>query len=787
MQKQTVGSVIAIAWALSVPHIAHAQSLPQAGGDEIYQAARSATGLQDIIVTAQKRAEPLQEVPIAVSAFESAALESANIDAITGLRGLVPGMTVSRSGAGLGTVQISMRGISLQDVARSSESGIGFTIDGIPLAYQRGALLDSFDIERLEILRGPQGLLFGKNTTGGTINVIRSRPDPEGDVTGKVRVTVGSFGRRDFEGVVSAPVIPGLLAAKAAISVKKNNGEYRNIVFGGREGDRDMRDYIVALVATPSDRTSFYLSYERLEDDSNIPPYMPLLTSAVVPLPAPKLLDPAAPGYQGGANLPCINPATSVVCVPLRRSRNGVETPPGEPSFWNLDAITFEATHELDNMRLVSLTGYRADRENQTSHFDATRFALFQLVKPERSKQFSQELRAETNFDGPLNIVAGAFYLTYSYTARQFVSADVAALNPAVPPGTSYLNSLNSFRTHQSNRSVALFFQADYEITERLSATVGARQTWDKREMDYTLWGPVADTVRRDTILGALVGDVSNEVKFKKFTPKIGFQYELADDVRIHGSYSRGYNTGGFNGRAGGLIAAITPYKPETMDAFEVGFKSEFLDNRVRLNLAGFRNTLKDKQEDVLRIFTDSTGQLQNVTTTVNAAKARYQGIEAELAVVPVPGWTISSSAGYLDAKYLDYVADLGQGLADLTDLKLRRAPKWTAGMISDYIFQAGAGEVGLNAALYHTSSYETNVLNDPRGRIPPVTKLDLGIRYSFPVRSTLELEVAGFVKNVTDNTTYDGMISGNRTGTFLEFAIPTVGRTWGMSLAARF
>ena len=786
------GSLWVVAVSLSAAAADAQEALPRGPETPISAreaAARQSDGLEEIIVTAQKRAEPLQKVPVAVTAFSGDTLAKANVDSLAALKGLVPGMTITRSGASLNTPQLSIRGISLQDVSRAVESGVGFSIDGVPLAFTRGALMDAFDVERLEVLRGPQGLLFGRNTTGGTINIIRSRPDPDKGVTGKVRGTIGSFGRTDFESVVMAPVIPGLLAAKGAISIKKHDGEFRNIVRGGREGRRDMRDYQIALVATPSDRTNLYLSFQRMEDDSEIPPYVPIHTVDRIALPRPILLTPTGlgtfglPTYVNGRNIICQNPNTSVVCVPISKQRNGVETHQF-PGFYNLTAITFEASHQLDGVRLVSLSGLRKDKEENLSDFDATRFALQRVAKHERSKSFSQEIRAETSFDGPFNFVAGAFYTKYSFTAKSFPSVDIAGTSTTAAPGLMFRNSNNSFRVEQHSRSAALFFQGDLDVTDKLRLTAGARQTWDRKSTEFTLWTAVVQPVRDQFFLGPQLGPVRADVKFRELTPKVSLQYKFTPNFLTYATYTRGYNAGGFNGRAGNIVNAIIPYEPEIMDSFEAGLKSEWFDRRLRFNVAVFHNTLNDKQEDVLTAIPG--GGI--VTATVNAAKARYKGVELEVAASPVRGWTISGSAGYLKANYVDYVANLaGQGLADVHRLKLRRTPKWTAGLISDYVFDAGPGRIGLNGVLYYTSRYETNVLNDPRGSIPPVAKIDLGARYEFTLRDGLDLQLAAFVKNVTDNTTYDGTTSANTLNQFIDFVNPNVGRTWGTSLTARF
>ncbi len=793
MNSLAFSSAIAIATALVGAQASRAQEPQQAEAAPTPTQEQAGQGLADIIVTAQKRAEPLQSVPVSVSAFSNDTLQKARVDGLTGLRGLVPGMTVTRSGAAVDVPQISLRGISIQDVLPSVEPGIGITLDGIPIAFQRGALIDAFDVQRVEVLRGPQGVLNGKNTTGGSINIVRLRPDPSADTTGRVRFTIGSFGQNDYEGYIMAPVVKDILAVKATVSVRKDKGQFRNIVTGGREGDRDVRQYSLAAVATPTDRLNIYVAFDRLENDSVIPPY--------VPTHVPDFITYPIPGYFGGFNSPCINPATQIVCSPLSgldKGKNEVESTQ-LPASLRMTAGTGEISYDLtDEVTFTSLTGYREFHERQTSDFDATRFALFRDKAAVDAKQFSQEARFATSLSGPFNIVAGAFYMNYSYTEKQNPSLDMAVLPDmdllgnviltnglptfSTPPGVAFLNSLNRYRTYQTNKTFALFFQADYDITDQLRLTVGGRQTWDKKTTDYTLWAPVFSTVRDMDVVGPLVGQDTGRAKFKKFTPKVNLQYKFAPDILAYAQYSKGYNTGGFNGRPGNLITAVQAYQPETMEAYEVGLKTEFLNNRVRLNLSAFHNTLDDKQENVLQVVGTT-----NVTSTLNVAKAQYKGFEVELAVAPMRGWTISGSAGYLDAKYKDFVGNLGQGVQDLSSLRLRRVPKWTAGAISDYSFAAGPGTAGVNAAVFHTGRYETDVLNDPRGSIPPVTKIDLGARYELPVTGNTTIEVAAFVKNVTNNTTYDGYTSGEAVGTFIEFANPSPGRQWGASLTARF
>lgn len=729
--------------------------------------------LQEIVVTAQKRTENIQDVPVAVTAFTADTLKAAQADNIAGLQGLVPGMTITQSGASPNTPQMSLRGISMQDVEKSTDPGISIVVDGIPLGVSTGALLDSFDVERIEVLRGPQGTLFGRNSTGGTISVIRTRPNPDGDISGKLRATVGSWGRREFEGLLLAPIIPEKLAVKFAGAIRKDNGQFKNSFFGGRNGDKDSSNFLVGVRATPTDALDLNFTYERMDDNSEIPPYVPIHVPYEIPL--------AAPGYFGGANIVCTSP--NLGCrTPLDKQRNDVEIVDQPPAFFNLDAYTFQGSIDTGPLKFVAVTGYRKTSENQISDFDGTRYSLFSDRRPQKYHQFSQELRLESQFDGPLNFVGGAFYFKSKYDMKQRATIDLAAINPALAPGVTFLNSASSYDTKLSVESYALFLQAEYRFLERFKLILGGRQTWDKKTIDFRTYAGVVQSVEDNFLDGPVTGRINASAKFKKFTPKIVLQYEPSSNFQTYASYSKGYNTGGFNGRAPS-VALVGPFKPEVMDAFEIGFKSEFFDRRVRLNVAAFHNTMKNKQEDVL-VFVGA----QQGTTTVNAAKARYQGVEVELQAVPLPGWTISSSAGYLKAKYLSYSGNLGQGFVDdLTGLKLRRVPKWTLGLISDYSVDVGPGTFGLNASLQYVSRYETNVLNDPRGSIPPTTRINMGARYKMPVRQGVDLQLDVFVKNLTNDTHYTGMSSGNSRGTFIDFANPFPSRSWGASATVSF
>ena len=565
----------------------------------------------------------------------------------------------------------------------------------------------------------------------------------------------------------------GKLAIKLGADYLKNNGTFRNVAFGGRDGDRDTKTYIVALRATPDDRLDFTLSYERMEDDSELVPFVPGYVPYVISSPAN--------GYFSGMNNQCINPFLLASCsATINKKRNTVEQPRQAPAYFNLDAITFDGSYDLGTVKAFAITGYRRTRQFDISDFDATRFALFRDQRKNRTHQFSQELRLESDFSDNFKVIGGAFYYNGGYTTDQRVSLDLAGVTPDTPPGVAYLNGVASYNVTIDTRSFALFAQAEYKM-DKFKLIVGGRQTWDRKKIDADFYTTTVATNRN--VDNFTVGETAKQTaRFKKFTPKFVLQYEPNRDFQAYVSYSKGYNSGGFYGRPAGA-AFVAPFKPESMDAYEIGFKSEWFDRRLRLNVSAYHNILKNKQEDLLKINPDGA----QFSTTLNAAKAQYNGVEIELSASPVRGLTISSATGYLDAKYKDFIGDLGQGVTDLSVLKLRRTPHWTQGLIGSYVFDLGTGEVSLSSSLQYLSRYETNNLNDPRYSVPATTRIDLGAGYKFPIRANVDLALNFSVKNVTDNTTFAGGSSGNTVGTFIEELIPTIGRTWGVSATVSF
>lgn len=729
--------------------------------------AEPVVGLEEIVVTAQKRAENLQEVPIAVSAFSAAMLETQYQRDIGDLTGRVPSLMISPSPSGPGAANVSLRGIFFQEIEKSFEPGVGVVLDGVYLSTSTGQLLQSFDFEQIEVLRGPQGTLFGKNTTGGALNVTRTRPDPAGGFKGKVRGTVGSFGRTDLEAVVSIPLIADRLAVKIGAFSLNDSGSWKNITLDEKVVEKDYQALTVALRATPNSDLDLQLTYDHVDDDSDLP--------GLISRFSPALRATGSPGLFNGADRPCFNDFMPGICdrsTPRNETRQNFR---GQASY-DLDAITFNGRYDFGSMVLAAVSGYRDSTEWALNDGDAIEYDLFRTWRPQKFHQFSQEVRIESDLEGPLSFVAGVYYFKSNYELRQSTYLDLAALQN-IPPGT--LISRSSYGVEQDYESTALFLQGDYRLTDALTLTLGGRYTWDDKKIRFDNYA--ASTTFPST--GALTASTTRDAKWDEFTPRVALRYAFNPDLSMYASYSRGYNTGGFNGRAASA-ALLGPYDPEIVKSVEVGVKSELFERRLRVNAAVYENRFSDKQEEVIVAIPVApfTG-----TTVSNAAKARYRGAELEFTAVPLDGLTVSGSVGYLKAKYLDFFASLRPGTpaVDNSGLTLRRAPEWTASGSIDYQFPLGIGEAGVNGSIRHISAFEMQAINDPLGHQPAHTLVDAALRYSW-IMGDVDLTATVFGKNLT-NTTPNTVYTTAGINSFVSYVGEALRRQWGFELQAKF
>jgi iron complex outermembrane receptor protein len=731
-------------------------------------------GLEEIVVTAQKREENLQDVPLAVSAVTAATFDRYASSDIADLSGSVPNVFIGEpTPGGSSIISFAIRGIQYAENEKTIEPPIGVVIDGVFSGTAQGGLLQTFDLERVEVLRGPQGTLFGKNTTGGAINAIRTRPT--GRFGAKIAGTYGTFDRRELRAVVNFPIIDGVLAGKGAFFYEHMDG-VRNAVFPGRrDGDRRYWSASGSLLFTPGSAFEALLTYDHVKDRSQSTPVFNVYQAGPTTLPT----DPAivVPGET-----PC---RVFGFCPPLDVERTRING--SGIAHNNLDALTLNASLEVsDDIKLVSVTGWRKASENIVTDFDASELLIFQTQRPnDNFEQFSQELRLEGSIGDRIDFVLGGFYYRGRYDSLITRIQDVGYIrgNPALIgvysqffPGSPITGMTN---VDHVAKSYAAFAQVDIEVVDGLTVTLGGRYTHDRKKILYELLNPDGTVV--GPAQGALVPQsILTRANWSKFTPRVALKYQFTPDTQAYASFTRGYNAGGFSGRAPD-ISTVGPYNPEVVDSYEVGLKTELLDRSLRLNIAAFRNDYNDKQEEVSRA---TTVPPYFGTTIANASSARIQGIEIEATAVPTAGLTATAAFGYLDAKYRNFVGDIsGLGVTDNSQLKLRRAPRFTMTTSIDYNFAAAGGEINMGARYRLIDETELLVTNDPAGHVEAGGYLDASLGYE---RETggVTWGVKFYGRNLTDTIRKS---NATRLGGFINFITVNRGREAGVELSLKF
>ncbi|MGX1692336.1 TonB-dependent receptor [Brevundimonas naejangsanensis] len=614
-----------------------------------------AAAVADIVVTAQRREQRLQDVPLAVSAFSMESLEDGKVESLLNLDGKVPNVVLAPVGAYPFASAFYIRGLGYADVESSFEPSVGVELDGVYLSRNVGAVQDFFDIGGVTILRGPQGTLYGRNTIGGVVSVQSRRPSF--DFGARAQATFGSNGRQELRAGVEGALVEDRLAGKFSFLTKTYDGYIKN--YDGRDmGAQDVTSMRGALLWTPTASFDATLIVDYTKDKGTGTAFENASLPSMV-----------LPGFGEPADTDG-DPFLSHV---------------GDDIFSDLEAlgVTLNANWDLGPVKLTSITGYRKTDTEVLSDFDGTPTPFMTVHRDETHDQFSQELRLASNTDGPLTYVVGAYYMTQEY--------DIATGQFGTVFGSPTAGS--TIYTQQKADSWAVFGQADYEVLPGLTVTAGGR--YSKEEKTFTtqpLFYPNAETF---------------EATFDDFSPKVGVSYKWSDTLMTYAQYSRGFRAGGFNGRAGSFLA-VGPYDSETVDSYEVGVKSDLFDRRLRLNAAVFTSDYQDMQQSVQQLI---PGTLINQTLVSNVGAATISGFEAEATALLTDVFTISASVGYLDASYDEFMADLGDGLGviDRTYLPMPYAPKWSNSVTFNYKDDFDFGRVTAQASVRHMTDMYTS------------------------------------------------------------------------------
>ena len=694
--------------------------------------------IQEIIVSARRRNESIQTTPVAVTAISPAQLENKASLNITELQGAAPSVLITTQSTGAAAANISIRGIAFADVDKSFDPAVGVNVDGVYIGTSTGQLLDFFDIASIEILRGPQGTLFGRNTIAGVINIRRTRPT--GEWGGKFEASWGDYNQIALRGVLNVPIVKDVFAAKLFEFHQQTSGFYRDAFTGHHLGRSNQENFGGAFLLTPSSKFDALLTLE--QQDQDFQPYQGSLTQ-----PGDVFCNFQPAGACGRNNTTDVYTVFPAAGYPY----NGR---------YKARAATLEANWDLDFTKLTSVTSYRHSREYQREDFGTS--GLYDAARFQTYHQFSQELRASGNLFRGFDYVVGGYYFESQYHLVQNTNVFGAFAGTQDTVGKS--------------RSEAVFADLNWEFLPHFRLSGGGRYTHDHKENSLT--SPV---------------DAAASYGQGKFTPRVTLDWRPTSDYMLYASWSKGYRSGGFSGRGLTVQSATTPYQAETVTVYEVGAKSEFFDRKVALNLAAYYTDYRNIQQSTT--VTSNTG-IGNETLVVNAAGAKIKGVEGDLTARPLENLTLRASAGYTDSHFKNFLVDQPVfGVVrtfDLSAVNLIYAPKLTSSFNADYKIPLGERtSLNLSAGYRFITRYDQQIAadpatpipaagtivvarNDPRLRSDRQNLVDASVSLVFPMgQGKAKGRVSVFGRNLLDDR-----------GTATAFTVAAYPTLWGFSAA---
>lgn len=686
--------------------------------------------LEEVTVTARKREENLQDVGLSVSALSDKDLEIRfDVDLQT-LQNASPNLVIDDIQQGPGSpAAMSIRGVGTTDVEKNFDPTVGVVIDGVFIGVNSGMMLKAIDLQSVEVLRGPQGTLFGRNSIGGVINVTRGRPDFEG-FSGLAVAGVGNNGHVQADAFLNFTA-SDTFAFRLGGALRQSDGWFYNQTLNRDVGEMDYTIISPSFTWRPTENLEIYYRYDRTSQEQD----------------ANTLLNVAQPDQVW-----CFyyNQCAQSLTVPQTGDRYTVaqnDDPPYQTFFDTKTHIVNASWNINDNYDMVYVFGDFSTDEEVYQDWDATGLTLYHTDRPATWDQQSHELRL--NYAGDrLNYTAGLYYWDADYHIDLLSYIGFVDFLYGFPAGTVFEVAQS---VTQTTRSKAIFLEGDYRLTDNWTLTAGGRYTKDKKTNAY-----------EDVLMPELeeLGGPDNPFRknWDEFTPKLGLRYQMNDDLMFYGLYSKGFRAGGFSGRAGTYEAASIPYDPETVDNYELGMKSEWLGGRLRLNASVFTMDYKDKQEEGSVPTSQGTGQQ---TVVLNAAQATIRGVEVDFNWLFTETFRLEGNLGLLDASFDEWIDPPTQ--TDLTYLKLRRAPDMTATVSPVFSFELGNGLLTARAAWHYVDDIEYTILNSPQAQAPAHSTVDASLVYSLN-----RLSVSLWGLNLTDD---DSWQQGYDVGTSVLFA----------------
>jgi iron complex outermembrane receptor protein len=665
-----------------VADIAQAQTTDAPGAN----AAVESTEMQKVVVTARRREETLQDVPVSVTAISADQISKQGIPDVTALATQLPNTTLKSSRATNSTLTAFIRGVGQADPLAGFESGVGIYLDDVYLARPQGAVADIYDVERIEVLRGPQGTLYGRNTIGGAVKYITRKLSNQLDV--RLKGTFGSYSQNDVQLTASTP-LSDTIRIGGAVARFKRNGFGTNFATGAENYDKDVTAARLSAEFTPTPALFIRVAGDITDDDSN-----------------PKNGHRLIVGRTSGAPiLPNVFDTQGNLTKALGEDQNvrqhGI-------------AATVEYTIS-PTLLFKSITATRHDKSFAPIDFDALPVADFEVPAVYTNQQVSQEFQLTYTGD-KVQGVAGVYYID----GTAFNKFDTI-LAGAVPTSTFTYGDIGT-------KAWAAFIDGSYAFNDAFSVSLGGRYTVDKRtavilrQIYFGLNGspgmgnPNAVLFRTDTDLTSGL-----EREDKKFTPRLALAYKLNAQHNLYASYAQGFKGGGFDPRLNvvgtriPLAQARAGYSPETIKTLELGLKSSYLNDRFMTNIALFHSDYKDVQiPGSIAIDTNGDGiddSFAGVTT--NAGKAKIKGFELEAMGRITPQLSVSGMYSIIDAKYNEYIVN---GINVASQRVFQNTPMHSSNLRATYEIPVANGRVALIGAVSYkgaTNQFETTSILD--------------------------------------------------------------------------
>jgi len=689
--------------------------------------------VEELIVTARRREETLKDVPVAVSAFSAETLERQAANDITTLSQTSPNTTVQTARGSNSTLISYIRGIGQQDPLWGYEPGVGLYVDDVYIYRPQGAVLDVFDVSRIEVLRGPQGTLYGRNTIGGAIKYVTNRLGDEAG--GKVRATYGSYNQTDLLVEGHTPVGGGL-SVGGAYALYKRDGYGENLTTGAEHYNKDVQAIRLSAEYAPTDDLFFRLAYDKVEDDSN-------------PRHGHRELPALVGGYQ---------------VLDVYDTQAGL----GDSNSVETEGVSLTGEYRAsESLTFKSITASRKGHTTTVIDFDGTPDPTLDIPATYDDRSFSQELQAVYS-DETVQGVFGLYYMN-SQASGEF---DTIAGNLGLSIADGGKVSTQSF---------AAFFDASANFTDRFKISVGARATRDhKRSNTFRLFylGATRSPYQGGTPRPVLQvrTDYKAEKTFSEFTPRLSASYELTDDLNTYVSYSKGFKSGGWDMRGDAFLTpqTVNGYNPETVDAYEVGLKGNLFDRRLSFASAAFLSKYKDQQ-----VTTQVVVPSGIASSVDNAGASTLYGVEFEAKAAFSQSLSGTLALGYIHAEYDTFsrfvpagapnpvnpsqTIPAGGQIVNVADLYgFQNTPEWTGNASLTWRTDVGGGELSITPMVSYRDSYQQFEQPLPLLDQKAFTLVDLTAVWA-PENGRFKVLLAG--KNLTDER--------YRTGGY-NFGVPT-------------